>query len=199
MNLNDILKANGVADEAIGKILAAMKENKIFTAAEENLDIRYGKLKNDFDNLKKDTAGFGELQGKAAGFEKELGELKAANEKLTQELQKTKLEAEIKVNLLSEGCLDVDYAAFKLREKGELTLDENGKIKGWEDALSGLKTQIPAQFESAKTKQVMENRLPNTDNNRDMLTRESILKMPYNERMKVYNENPDGYHAAMGK
>ena len=47
MNLTEILKANGVDDEVIGKITADMKTNKVYTASEENLDIRYGKLKND--------------------------------------------------------------------------------------------------------------------------------------------------------
>lgn len=206
MNLNEILKARGIDEKLISEITADMKANKIFTAAEENLDIRYGKLKTDhegvnkqlteanalIEEMKKATKGQEDIQKKLADYE-------AQNQKLLSELERTKLEAEIKVNLLSEGCLDVDYAAFKLREKGDLALDENGKIKGWEDKLAGLKTQIPAQFESQKTKQVMENRLPDTNNNRDMLTREGILKMPYNERMKIFNENPEGYKAAMGK
>lgn len=206
MNLNEILKARGIDEKLISEITADMKANKIFTAAEENLDIRYGKLKTDhegvnkqlteanalIEEMKKATKGQEDIQKKLADYE-------AQNQKLLSELERTKLEAEIKVNLLSEGCLDVDYAAFKLREKGDLALDENGKIKGWEDKLAGLKTQIPAQFEPQKTKQVMENRLPDTNNNRDMLTREGILKMPYNERMKIFNENPEGYKAAMGK
>lgn len=206
MTLNEILKTNGVADEAIGKILTAMKENKIFTAAEENLDIRYGKLKTDHEGVNKQlteaNALIEEMKKATKGQEdiqKKLTDYEAQNQKLVQELAQTKLDAEIRVNLLSEGCLDVDYAAFKLREKGDLALDENGKIKGWEDKLAGLKTQIPTQFESAKTKQVMENRLPTNENNRDMLTRESILKKPYAERVKIYNENPEGYNAAMGK
>ena len=45
MTINEILKAKGISDETVADILAAMKENKIFTAGEENLDIRYGKLK----------------------------------------------------------------------------------------------------------------------------------------------------------
>lgn len=199
MNLNDILKANGVADEAIGKILAAMKENKIFTAAEENLDIRYGKLKTDhegvnkqlteanalIEEMKKATKGQEDIQKKLADYE-------AQNQKLVQELAQTKLDAEIRVNLLSEGCLDVDYAAFKLREKGELALDENGKIKGWEDKLAGLKTQIPAQFESAKTKQVIENKLQKGENETG-ITKEAFNKMGYNDRLKLFNENPEAY------
>lgn len=206
MNLNEILKARGIDEKLISEITADMKANKIFTAAEENLDIRYGKLKTDHDGVSKQlteaNALIEEMKKATKGQEdiqKKLADYEAQNQKLLSELERTKLEAEIKVNLLSEGCLDVDYAAFKLREKGDLALDENGKIKGWEDKLAGLKTQIPAQFESQKTKQVMENRLPDTNNNRDMLTREGILKMPYNERMKIFNENPEGYKAAMGK
>lgn len=49
MNINEILKARGVADAEIEKILADMKTNKIFTSSEENLDVRYGKLKTDHD------------------------------------------------------------------------------------------------------------------------------------------------------
>lgn len=199
MNLNDILKANGVADEAIGKILAAMKENKIFTAAEENLDIRYGKLKTDHEGVNKQlteaNALIEEMKKATKGQEdiqKKLTDYEAQNQKLVQELERTKLEAEIKVNLLSEGCLDVDYAAFKLREKGDLALDENGKIKGWEDKLAGLKTQIPAQFESAKTKQVIENKLQKGENETG-ITKEAFNKMGYNERLKLYNENPEAY------
>lgn len=206
MTLNEILKARGIDEKLISEITADMKANKIFTAAEENLDIRYGKLKTDHEGVNKQlteaNALIEEMKKATKGQEdiqKKLSDYEAQNQKLIEELAQTKLEAEIKVNLLSEGCLDVDYAAFKLREKGDLALDENGKIKGWEDKLAGLKTQIPAQFESQKTKQVMENRLPDTNNNRDMLTREGILKMPYNERMKIFNENPEGYKAAMGK
>ncbi|MBR1979718.1 phage scaffolding protein [Candidatus Proelusimicrobium excrementi] len=192
MNLNEILKAHGIEEEAIGKILAAMKENKIFTAAEENLDIRYGKLKTDHEGVNKQlteaNALIEEMKKATKGQEdiqKKLTDYEAQNQKLIKELERTKLEAEIKVNLLSEGCLDVDYAAFKLREKGDLALDENGKIKGWEDKLAGLKTQIPAQFESAKTKQVMENRLPQSNEERggnEPKTLADAIKMQYENK-----------------
>ena len=53
MTLQEILKSQGLSEEQIQKIVGEMKQNKIFTASEENLDIRYGKLKGDFDNLTK--------------------------------------------------------------------------------------------------------------------------------------------------
>lgn len=181
MTLNDILKARGIDEKVISEIVADMKANKIFTAAEENLDIRYGKLKTDHEGVNKQLTEANAL----------IEEMKKATkgqediQKLIQELERTKLEAEIKVNLLSEGCLDVDYAAFKLREKGDLTLDENGKIKGWEEKLAGLKTQIPAQFESAKSKQVIENRLPENTGDRgerEPKTLADAIKMQYENK-----------------
>lgn len=96
--------------------------------------------------LKKDTKGNEDLQGKITQYEQQNAQLQA-------ELQETKLKSAIKVALMSEKAIDVDYLTFKLneklKEKGEtLELDENDNIKGWSDKLSGLKTQFPTMFES---------------------------------------------------
>ncbi|MGN1314083.1 MAG: phage scaffolding protein [Lachnospiraceae bacterium] len=97
--------------------------------------------------LKKGTKGNEELQGKITTYETQVADLQ-------NELQETKIKSAIKVALLSEKAVDVDYLSFKLNEKlkenGEsLELDENENIKGWKDKLEGLKTQFPTMFESA--------------------------------------------------
>ena len=56
--------------------------------------------------------------------------------------------------LRTAKAVDVDYLAFKINEKltdegKSLELDENEHIKGWDDLLSGLKTQFPTHFEKA--------------------------------------------------
>ena len=167
MTIAEILKAKGVADDVVQAILDDMKANKIFTASEENMDIRYNKLKTDheavvkerdegktlIENLQKANKGNETLQQQVTDY-------KAQVEKIQAELAQTKLDAEIKVELLAAKALDVDYLTFKLKEKGELALDENGKIKGWEDKLAALKTQLPNQFEAVGQKKVIENRLP---------------------------------------
>ncbi len=206
MTLNEILKANGVNDEAISAIAAAMKENKIYTASEENLDIRYGKLKTQHDGvnqqlteanalieeLKKSNKGNDGLQQKVTDYETKVQQLQA-------ELEQTKLDAAIKVELLVNKAVDVDYLTFKLKNKGEaLTLDENGKIKDWDDKLAALKTQFPNQFEASGKKTVVENRLPGNDEEA-ALTKSDILKKPYAERAKLFEENPEGFRAAMGE
>lgn len=141
--------------------------------------------------LQKAAKGDENLQGQVAAYQTKVQELEA-------ELNKTKLENAIKVELLSSKALDVDYLTFKLKEKGdELTLDENGKIKGWDDKLASLKTQFPTQFETASQKKVLEQKLPGSDDNGGALTKETLLKKPYAERMKLFNENPEAYKNAM--
>ena len=192
MNISEILKAKGIADDVIQGVLADMKANKIFTASEENMDIRYNKLKTDHDGVNKQLADaqalIENLQKSTKGQEdaqKQIADYKAQNEKLLAELEQTKIEAEIKVGLLAEKALDVDYLTFKLKEKGELALDENGKIKGWEDKVAALKTQLPNQFESAATKKIIENRLPEgeADNTNNPKSMEEALKMHYEQKI----------------
>lgn len=200
MNLNEILKAKNIGDDVIQAILADMKANGIYTASEENLDIRYGKLKTQhegvnkqlteaqalIENLQKSTKGQEETQQQIATY-------KQQNEKLLAELEQTKIEAEIKVGLLAEKALDVDYLTFKLKEKGELALDENGKIKGWEDKVAALKTQLPTQFESAANKKIIENKLPTQTDEKNGITKEAFDKMGYMDRVKLFKENPETY------
>ena len=51
MTIAELLKAKGIDEETIKTIQDEMKANKLFIASEENLDIRYGKLKTDHDAL----------------------------------------------------------------------------------------------------------------------------------------------------
>lgn len=206
MTIAEILKANGVDDNAAKAILDAMKADKIYTASEENLDIRYGKLKGDhegvtkqlaeatalIDELKKSNKGNEGLQGKITAYEAQVQQLQA-------ELEQTRVDSALKVALLDSKALDVDYLTYKLKAKGDaLTLDENGKIKGWDDKLAALKTQFPNQFESQSRKQIIENRLPDQEEH-GALSRSEILKKPYAERQKIFEENPEAFRAAMAE
>ena len=114
--------------------------------------------------LKKGTKGNEELQSKISGYETQVADLQ-------KQLQETKIKSAVKVALLSEKALDIDYLTYKLNEKlnaegKTLELDENDKIKGWDNLLSGLKTQLPAQFETKKGGQVDPNPLPSGDDGR---------------------------------
>ena len=206
MTIAEILKANGIEDNIITKIQDEMKANKIFTASEENLDIRYGKLKTQhegklaelteaqklIEEMKGSTKGNEELQGKVSAYEQQIVQLQA-------QLKETQLDAEANTALLAAGVKpdDIDYVKFKLKAKGELELGEDGHIKGMDDKIAALKTQLPGQFENANAKKYEERKLPDTDEKGDSITREALLKKPYAERAKIYNENPEAYKTAM--
>lgn len=145
-------------------------------------------------DLKKATNGNEDLQAKISGYETVLSTYRSS-------LKKPDLNPLLKSALLSAKAADVDYLTFKLNENGDkLELDENGNIKGWEDKLSGLKTQFPNMFESGENKggfKVLgDNRLPG-GREENTLTKNEILKKPYAERAALYAENPDAYNEAM--
>lgn len=188
MTISEILKAQGLDDKTVQAVLDAMKTNKIFTASEENLDIRYGKLKTQhegtaqqlteaqalIEQMKQATKGQEGLQSKVAEYETKIAQMQ-------KELEETKLDAALKFELQANKAIDPDYMIFKLKEKGDLAIDENGKIKGWDDKLAGLKTQFPAQFEANGKKKLIENRLPNDPHEHDdePTSLEEALKMAY--------------------
>lgn len=201
MTLQEILKAKGLDDKAIEGVIGEMKQNKIFTSAEENLDIRYGKLKTDFDALtkqhgestalieqmKKDNAGNEALQSKITEYESKI-------QQMEKELQQTKIDAALKVALLEAKVTDVDYLTFKIKEKGEVKLGDDGKIKGIDETITSLKTQYPQHFSSEAKKKIDENKLPDGDPDKNHgITKEQFDKMGYQDRLKFFNENPDAY------
>ena len=206
MNLNEILKSKNIEEEVIKAILEEMKTNNIFTASEENLDVRYGKLKNQQDTaskqlkeaneliatLKQSTEGQEDLQKKVTDYETQIATLQA-------QLEETQIDADVHVELLAAGVKpdDIDYVMFKLKAKGKLERGDDGKIKDMDDKIAALKTQLPAQFTGESKKNILENKLPNEHENGDAITKETLLKKPYAERMKIFNENPEAYKNAM--
>ena len=105
------------------------------------------------EDFKKASKGNEDMQGKIAAYEKQVAELNA-------KLAEAKLESEIKVGLLEAQASDLDYMSFKLKETGELSLDEHGKIKGWDDKIASLKTKYPNHFNSSQVKKIEPNKLP---------------------------------------
>lgn len=212
MTLQELFTQNGIAEDVISQLLNGMKENKIFTTSEENLDVRYGKLKDEhstklaeleqannlISELKKSAKGNEDLEGKIRIYETE------TIPQLQKQLEDTKIKSAIKVSLLGEKAVDVDYLTYKLEEKlkenGEtLQLDDNENIKGWSDKLAALKTQFPKMFESSSPlRKIDEHKLPDRDDKSGgVATKADILKMSYADRAKFQSENPEEYNTIM--
>ena len=198
MNLIEILKANGVEDNTITKIQADMKTNRVYTASEENLDIRYGKLKNEhaqsqqtITTLQEQVAQFEQLKSQNASLvedaNKKLAELQAENDRI-------KLDNAVERALIEAKVQDVDYMKFKLKEKHPdgFKLDENGKIESINTVLDDLKVQFPNQFAKVE-KKIEEKKLEKSDDNNGGISSEQFTKMNYHERAKLFKENPEQY------
>ena len=207
MNLIEIMKAKGISDDIITAVQEEMKANKIFTSAEENIDVRYGKLKTQHEAVVKERdegkALIESLQKSNKGNEAlqtQISDYQTKMEQLQKELQETKIESAINVGLLAAGVKpeDVDYVTFKLKAKGDIELDDQGNIKGWDDKVAGLKTQFPANFISAGGKKYEEHKLPDDDNrNVETITQEQFNKMGYNSRVELKKNNPEQYSQLM--
>ena len=198
MNLKEIMLANGIDGAVIDKIAQEMKANKIYTASEENLDIRYGKLKNEHTALTQQTT---DLQSQIAQFEQLKAQLTSQAEEANKKIAEMQSEnAKIKTDYALERALieakvqDVDYMKFKIKEKHPdgFKLDENGKIESINTVIDDLKVQFPNQF--AKTeKKIEEKKLEKSDNDNGGISSEQFSKMNYHERAKLFKENPEQY------
>lgn len=213
MDIIEILKQIfGATEEQTAAFSTAMKENNIFTTSHENMDVRYPKMKADRDAAVQERdaskATIAELQ-KAAKGQAELQAIIAkdaeAYQQLEAKLQQERVNAAIKVGLLSEKAVDVDYLTFKLNEKlkadGEtLTLDDNGNIKGWNDRVDGLKTQFPNMFEAVNDGgnpdgyEVVPLPLRKGSGGNDAPTAETFRNMTYEQRVALKQKNEAQYN-----
>lgn len=206
MTLNEILAQNGLEEQAIAAVVEAMKANKIYVASEENLDIRYKKLKEQHETATADLATakkqFEELQKSTAGQDELLRQI----EQLKAQLAETKINADARLRLSEANALDVDYMLYKLKEHArsegkQLEVDENDKIKDWDNLLSALQTQTPKMFAQADEKKVDDgyevfepHRLKGNDGGGVTVTKERFMGMSYEERMAFKQNNEKRYN-----
>lgn len=156
MTLQEILAAQNLNEEQIAAIETAMKENKIYTSGEENIDIRYSKLKGEHDTKIKELEGAQELikqlQDSAKDNEDVQSKIKdyeAQIQQLQADAAKAKLDYAIKVNLLEKNVNpdSIDYLLFKINQDNkELKLDENDKLQGID--FDELKTKYVSHFKA---------------------------------------------------
>jgi hypothetical protein len=201
--LHDLLKEYLGDDSKVEEFLSKMKENKIYLSAEENIDGRYSKLKEDYESLsnkskesenliaqlKKQNGDNETLQNQIKEYEGKIAELEAEKEKLT-------IDNTLKFELLAKGAKanDIDYLIYRAKQGDtELKLDKEGKIKGLDDLIDGLKKSYASNFEESQKKKVDVKKLPDDDQQKDVITKEAFDKMGYSERNKLYKENKELY------
>ena len=156
MQFNEILAAQNLTEEQINAITAAMKENKIYLADEENLSIRYNKLKEDKqaqDNeFQKAQELIKQLQDSAKDNENvqtKIKEYEAQIEQLQADAAKAKLDYAIKAGLLERNINpdSMDFLLFKINQDNkDIKLNEENKLEGID--FDEIKTKYANHFKA---------------------------------------------------
>lgn len=144
-------------------------------------------------DLKKTAKGDETLQGKVTDYETQVAQLQA-------QLKQTQIDSGLKIAFIEAGAMDIDYLTFKAKANNggkSLELGEDGKIKGIDDLLSGLKAQFPNQFKKASSNVVRVDANPLPNSGTGGMTRAEFMRKPYAERAQFANENPEAYNEIM--
>ena len=101
------------------------------------------------------------------------GQITAYKDQVTQlqeQLKQTQIDSGLKIAFMEAGGTDIDFLIWKAKQSNggkPLELSDDGKIKGIDDLISGLKTSAPAHFKKAGGVEVEENPLPSGTERKD--------------------------------
>lgn len=115
------------------------------------------------EGFKKSAKGNEELQGQITTYQDQVAKLQA-------QLVQTQIDSGLKIAFMEAGGTDIDFLIWKAKQGTDgkpLELGEDGKIKGIDDLVSGLKTSAPNHFKKAGGIKVEENPLPSGDKGKE--------------------------------
>ena len=130
-------------------------------------------------DLKKSAKGDEALQGKVTAYEAQVKQLQ-------DQLVQTQIDSGLKIAFMEAGGTDIDFLIWKAKNDNggkPLEIGEDGKIKGVDDLVSGLKTSAPNHFKKAGGVKVEENPLPSGDERKEApQTLADALRMQYENK-----------------
>lgn len=205
MNLEELLKAQGLDDNQVKSILGAMKKEKIYTTNLENIEERYNKLKGQKEDLE------GQLNT-ANSTIKDLKKNNADNEELQKTIKQhedtiktQKVEYESKVrNLTLDSAINSALTKAKAKhsdllaskfDRDKLVINEDGTVTGLDEQLKGFKETYKDMFEVT----LGGGTPPNPEFKPTTITKEQFNKMGYLERVKLNQDNPELYNSLKGE
>ncbi|MGG7077376.1 phage scaffolding protein [Clostridium sardiniense] len=205
MNLEELLKAQGLDDNQIKSVMGAMKKEKIYTTTLENAEERYNKLKGQKDDLegqlktsndtikdlKKNNANNEELQKTIKQHEDTIKTLKTDSDAKIRNLT---LDSAINNALTKAKVKHLDLLAYKF-DRDKLVINEDGTVTGLDEQLKGFKETYKDMFEVTLGGGTPPN--PDTKKNKTTVTKQEFLAMDFYEQSKFANDNPEQYAEIM--
>ena len=124
----------------------------LFDSKDQELTAANGLIEG-FKKSQKDNEA---VQGQITAYQDQVSQLQA-------QLKQTQIDSGLKIALMEAGGNELDFLIWKIKNDNAgkpLELGEDGKIKGIDDLISGLKTSAPNHFKKAGGVKVEENPLP---------------------------------------
>lgn len=176
-----------------------MKENKIYTTKEENIEERYNKLKSQkeqlesdlkeanktLDKVKKDNKDIESLQTEIENYKNKAAESEAARAKDQKEFT-------IKSKLKDLGCTDLDYMLYKIGdiEKLDIEKDLDNKVKELSENNASF-FKVENQEPNKDNPKIIVNKLPGVDNPPQSFTMDQLKSMTPDEINKNWDTIKD--------
>ncbi|MDD6796287.1 MAG: phage scaffolding protein [Clostridiaceae bacterium] len=191
----EFLKELGLTEEQIKSVMAEngkdiKAEKDKTTKAETDLTNANAQLESankTIKELKKNNGDNEALQTKVTEYENQIKSQKTAYEKQIRDM---KLNSAIDNALLKEKAKHSELLSSKI-DRDKLVINDDGTITGLDEQITGLKTNYKDLFEATVTGKAPEN---HENVGGSQITKEQFNKMTYNERLDLYNKNPDLYH-----
>lgn len=187
MDLKEILVSKGLDEDKAVEVLSDMKENNIYLSSEENIDDRYGKLKQqkeDLDtqlqtanetinSLEKGNKSNEDLQTQIEDYKKQVETLKT-------ESAATQKQAAIDLALVKNGAKN-PKAVNALLDSEKVELTDEG-IKGLDEQLEALKESDAYLFQAGEddgNPQIQTGEDPNGDSGEESDAFEEVIISRY--------------------
>ena len=159
MNAKEII-SKYIDDEKTKELFEELKKHNVYFANEENLDIRYSKLKEDMtaknklyeeaqkhiDELSQGVKSGEELKAKQAEYEAKIQQLESENKQI-------RIEGILREKLSKANATDTDYIIYRIKNRLQadgktLELDESNNIKGIDEIIEAEKKSNASFFKT---------------------------------------------------
>lgn len=192
MDLNAVLTQfeNGEIDKQ--KVIDSIEENNSGMVPRSRLNDKNAEIKDLKEEITNRDSQIEKLEKSVdqdSELQKELEQLKQSNADWQDKYQQSQLNNAIKLGVAKDANDPNDILAFIKTD--DLELQDDGKVKGLDDALKNLRESKPYLF--AYTKPT--GRKPEDGSNpQGGITKEQFDKMGVAERNELYTSNPDTYN-----
>lgn len=196
MDLQALLEKFKNGEVETQAVIDAVEESKSGMVPRSRLNDKNAEIKDleaEIANRDKQISQLEESAKEESEIQKELEQVKQENADWQSKYQQSQLNNAIKLAVAKDANNSDDVLA--LMNKDGLELQEDGNVKGLDEALKTLRESKPYLFTETKPT----GRTPNDGGNpQGGLTKEQFNNMNFDEKQELYQNDPDTFNKLIG-